>query len=70
MDAEKAFWKYWEKRWPFASSNEKVLSLSANFRETKAAFLAGWEKGKAQQLHVALPLPLSLESANENKEVI
>ena len=49
--AEKAFWQYWEKRWPFTSRNEKVLSLSANFRSTKEAFLAGWEaKDKAQQL--------------------
>jgi hypothetical protein len=43
LDAEKAFWQYWEKRWPFTSRNEKVLSLSANFRNTKEAFLAGWE---------------------------
>ena len=50
MDAEKAFWQYWEKRWPFTSRNEKVLSLSANFRNTKEAFLAGWEaNGNAQQ---------------------
>jgi hypothetical protein len=50
MDAEKAFWQFWEKRWQFTSSNEKVLSLSANFRNTKEAFLAGWEaNGNAQQ---------------------
>lgn len=50
MEAEKAFWEYWKKRWPFTSCNEKTLSLSANFRNTKEAFLAGWEaKGNAQQ---------------------
>lgn len=43
MTAEKAFWEYWDKRFQFTSRNEKVLSLSANFRNTKEAFLAGWE---------------------------
>ena len=53
MDAEKAFLQFWGKRWPFTSSNEKVLSLSANFRNTKEAFLAGWEasaKNTEQQI--------------------
>ena len=50
MDAEKSFWQFWEKRWSFTSSNEKVLSLSANFRNTKEAFLAGWEaSGNTEQ---------------------
>lgn len=50
QEEEKAFWQYWEKRWPFTSRNEKVLSLSVNFRNTKEAFLAGWEaNGNAQQ---------------------
>ena len=43
FESEKAFWQYWEKRWPFSSRNKKVLSLSAKFRNTKEAFLAGWE---------------------------
>jgi len=50
MNAEKTFWQYWRKRWPFISSNEKVLLLSANFINTKEAFIAGWESnGNAQQ---------------------
>jgi len=40
---EEAFWVYWRGRWPFSNCDEKVLSVSANFRETRAAFFAGWE---------------------------
>ena len=39
---EQSFWDYWRQRWPSSNCNKKVLTLSANFRETRAAFNAGW----------------------------
>ena len=45
------FWKYWKQRWPLASQNEEVLIHSASYRETKAAFEAGYQA--AEQLHAA-----------------
>lgn len=45
MSPEKAFWQYWKKRWPNTSTDERKLVNSANYQETRAAFLAGFESG-------------------------
>ena len=45
------FWKYWKRRWPNASSDENKLRNSANYQETRAAFLAGYQA--AQQMRAA-----------------
>jgi len=37
------FWKYWKKRWTNASCDENKLRPSANYQETRAAFMAGYE---------------------------
>lgn len=37
------FWKYWKQRWPNASTNEASLRVSANYQETRAAFIAGYQ---------------------------
>lgn len=49
-EAEKAFWSYWKKRWPFATENKKILELSANYKGTKEAYLAGWEDSRKTKM--------------------
>jgi hypothetical protein len=53
---ENAFWEYWKKRWPHASSDHNKIKGSANYQETRAAFEAGYQA--AQLLREADALPV------------
>jgi len=43
---ESAFFDYWKQRWPGVSCDENKLALSANYKNTRHAFMAGLDIGK------------------------
>ena len=50
---EETFWMYWKKRWPFATENKKILELSANYKSSKEAYIAGWKDSIKNKWHDA-----------------